>query len=266
MCFSGGGRFWRTDSKNCRWAYEITSRSWKIHCQYVWVHQTHATSYPSPQPSHSTLQMQSHPLHLGSDVGWWMGMLWGCSRDWELWEHAQEPNRPWNTFGMAFLQNWSCLASRILDSKKSFELATYKVRRQDEYFWLARQFQLCQRPICLPYLVTRNKASIVSDLVAQRSTMSDLCWCLSHRRLAQTTVDEEHPGDFNQALMELGATVCTPKSPHCETCPLNSSCNAYQKVCMWWFHSKTPIFGMGLIQKIKVYSQRKEGSFKIENW
>ena len=81
-----------------------------------WVHQTHATSYPSPQPSHSTLQMQSHPLHLGSDVGWWMGMWWECSRDWEPWEHAQEPNRPWNTFGMAFLQNWSCLASQILDS------------------------------------------------------------------------------------------------------------------------------------------------------
>ena len=95
--------------------------------------------------------------------------------------------------------------------------------------------------------------------------MSDLCRCLSHRRLAQTTVDEERPGDFNQALMELGATVCTPKSPHCETCPLNSSCNAYKKVCMWRFHSKTLIFGMGfIVQKVKVYSQRKEGSFKIE--
>ena len=73
---------------------------------------------PLPNPLHSTLQMQSHPLHLGSGVGWWMGMWWECSHDWELWEHAQEPNRPWNTFGMAFLQNWSCLASQILDSKK----------------------------------------------------------------------------------------------------------------------------------------------------
>ena len=82
---------------------------------------------------------------------------------------------------------------------------------------------------CCPYLVMRNKASTV----AQRSTMSDLRWCLCHRRLAQTTVDEERPGDFNQALMELGATVCTPKSPNCETCPLNTSCNAYKKVCMW---------------------------------
>ena len=32
------------------------------------------------------------------------------------------------------------------------------------------------------------------------------------------------PGDFNQALMELGATVCTPKSPRCMDCPVSRSC------------------------------------------
>ncbi len=34
----------------------------------------------------------------------------------------------------------------------------------------------------------------------------------------------KRPGDFNQAIMELGATVCTPKKPKCEVCPLNSRC------------------------------------------
>ena len=34
------------------------------------------------------------------------------------------------------------------------------------------------------------------------------------------------PGDFNQAMMELGATVCTPKSPDCGKCPLASACAA----------------------------------------
>ncbi len=33
---------------------------------------------------------------------------------------------------------------------------------------------------------------------------------------------------FNQALMELGALVCLPKSPHCEKCPLNTQCEAYE--------------------------------------
>jgi A/G-specific adenine glycosylase len=36
------------------------------------------------------------------------------------------------------------------------------------------------------------------------------------------------PGVFNEALMELGATVCTPKSPSCEACPMAGSCNAHR--------------------------------------
>ena len=39
-------------------------------------------------------------------------------------------------------------------------------------------------------------------------------------------MDADAPGDFNQAMMELGATVCRPKSPRCEQCPLESLCSA----------------------------------------
>lgn len=41
---------------------------------------------------------------------------------------------------------------------------------------------------------------------------------------AQALVPEARPGDFNQALMELGARVCTPKSPTCLLCPLQAGC------------------------------------------
>ncbi len=44
---------------------------------------------------------------------------------------------------------------------------------------------------------------------------------------ANAMVDEERPGDFNQALMELGATVCTPKNPSCSSCPLSNHCRAF---------------------------------------
>ena len=37
-----------------------------------------------------------------------------------------------------------------------------------------------------------------------------------------------HPGDFNQALMELGATVCTPRDPNCSRCPLKRHCLAHR--------------------------------------
>jgi len=42
--------------------------------------------------------------------------------------------------------------------------------------------------------------------------------------LANQLVDPAHPGDFNQALMELGATVCLPRNPHCLVCPLAVDC------------------------------------------
>lgn len=41
---------------------------------------------------------------------------------------------------------------------------------------------------------------------------------------AQQFLDQQRPGDFNQALMELGATVCTLLQPRCVDCPLRSFC------------------------------------------
>ncbi|HLV66309.1 MAG TPA: A/G-specific adenine glycosylase [Polyangiaceae bacterium] len=46
------------------------------------------------------------------------------------------------------------------------------------------------------------------------------------RERARRLVPEERPGDFNQALMELGATVCVPERPRCGTCPLTRHCRA----------------------------------------
>ncbi len=41
------------------------------------------------------------------------------------------------------------------------------------------------------------------------------------------------PGDLNQALMELGATVCTPRNPTCETCPIRRGCGAREHPEAW---------------------------------
>ena len=46
---------------------------------------------------------------------------------------------------------------------------------------------------------------------------------------ANTLVDDNTPGDFNQALMELGAIICTPKNPSCSTCPISVHCLAFQE-------------------------------------
>lgn len=50
------------------------------------------------------------------------------------------------------------------------------------------------------------------------------------QKLADELIDRSHPGDFNQALMELGATVCTPSNPDCAECPLQSRCFAARQL------------------------------------
>ena len=44
--------------------------------------------------------------------------------------------------------------------------------------------------------------------------------------VAEELLDKAAPGDFNQALMELGATICTPSKPACEACPVEPACKA----------------------------------------
>jgi A/G-specific adenine glycosylase len=43
---------------------------------------------------------------------------------------------------------------------------------------------------------------------------------------AEALLDRARPGDFNQAMMELGATLCTPRAPQCLICPLNHWCQS----------------------------------------
>jgi A/G-specific adenine glycosylase len=47
--------------------------------------------------------------------------------------------------------------------------------------------------------------------------------------LAAALVPADRPGDFNQALMELGATVCTPRNPACAACPVARQCRARER-------------------------------------
>ena len=48
-------------------------------------------------------------------------------------------------------------------------------------------------------------------------------------RLARALTPPQRSGDFAQAMMDLGATICTPKSPACILCPWNESCAAYAR-------------------------------------
>ncbi len=47
-------------------------------------------------------------------------------------------------------------------------------------------------------------------------------------KYSASLIPEGYAGSFNQALMDLGATICTPKNPLCLRCPLNKLCKAYR--------------------------------------
>jgi A/G-specific adenine glycosylase len=47
--------------------------------------------------------------------------------------------------------------------------------------------------------------------------------------IANALVDPQRPGDFNQAMMELGALICVPRSPRCQECPVASECLALER-------------------------------------
>jgi A/G-specific adenine glycosylase len=77
-------------------------------------------------------------------------------------------------------------------------------------------------------LVDGNVARVFSRLCAMNfPAKSTLLFKLSWK-LAHQLVDPSDPGTFNQSLMELGATVCTPTSPLCDVCPIRFACKAHE--------------------------------------
>lgn len=76
-------------------------------------------------------------------------------------------------------------------------------------------------------LVDGNVERVVARLTANRDTGSAL-----HRAAwewAERWLHPDRPGDWNQALMELGATVCTPMRPLCGECPVRDACQALKQ-------------------------------------
>ncbi len=75
-------------------------------------------------------------------------------------------------------------------------------------------------------LVDGNVARVLSRLAARKEDPASPKGKRALWAMAEELAAGESPGDANQALMELGATVCTPKSPACDACPVARSCLA----------------------------------------
>lgn len=60
------------------------------------------------------------------------------------------------------------------------------------------------------------------------------------QELADEVIPTDRPGDFNQALMELGATLCSTSNPECPSCPLSATCTAYRTAATDTLPYKSP--------------------------
>ncbi len=67
-------------------------------------------------------------------------------------------------------------------------------------------------------VVDGNVERVVQRVLGRKIEPAKLWGC------AEKLLSREHPGDFNQAMMELGATICLPRDPKCLTCPVVNLC------------------------------------------
>ncbi|HYY48378.1 MAG TPA: A/G-specific adenine glycosylase [Thermoplasmata archaeon] len=74
--------------------------------------------------------------------------------------------------------------------------------------------------------VDGNVTRVIARLFRLHGDVTSLAIRREVAELAARLVSREEPGAFNQAMMELGATICTPKSPACGRCPLETLCLA----------------------------------------
>jgi len=80
-----------------------------------------------------------------------------------------------------------------------------------------------------PYAVLDgNVARVLARLAALRSNLRTPQRWKQLQSTAQDLLAIEAPGNWNQAMMELGATVCTPRTPRCDACPVSHWCQAYR--------------------------------------
>jgi A/G-specific adenine glycosylase len=75
-------------------------------------------------------------------------------------------------------------------------------------------------------VVDGNVERLASRLIALESSPRRAPGRQRVRRVATELLEESAPGDSNQAMMELGAMICTPTSPSCDRCPFDGDCAA----------------------------------------
>jgi A/G-specific adenine glycosylase len=119
-----------------------------------------------------------------------------------------------------------------------------------------------------------NVARVLSRLYAVPDAIRDPRGAKRLWALAEALVPMRRPGDWNQAVMELGATICAPRAPACPTCPVRAQCRAHRLGRVAEFPPVTPRRAPETVRRVvalierrgRVLMERREGALLAGLW
>ena len=118
------------------------------------------------------------------------------------------------------------IVAEDLKGKMPADYATFrKLPGVGEYIAAAVQSIAFSRPYAV---VDGNVKRVLARVFLIDSPINQSTATKIFQEKADRLLDHNAPGTFNQAMMELGAIVCRPKSPTCIVCPVNTVCRAFQ--------------------------------------
>jgi A/G-specific adenine glycosylase len=115
--------------------------------------------------------------------------------------------------------------------------------------------------------VDGNVYRVLSRIYADKTPVDTQKGRIHFKSLAQQLIHPGRPGDFNEAMMDLGATVCKPRTPACHSCPVSHLCRAYETGNQTGFPVKGPslkrsgsVLNYFLVRsKNQLFIQRRQG-------
>jgi len=124
-------------------------------------------------------------------------------------------------------------------------------------------------------VVDGNVRRVLSRLYEMPETINESKYAKIFAKKAQALLSNKSPGDYNQAVMELGALICTPRNQQCNICPLSKNCQAFihNTITKYPRRKKSPVIPTehwlaAVIQKDNKFllTQRKTGGFLGGLW
>lgn len=107
-------------------------------------------------------------------------------------------------------------------------------------------------------VVDGNVERVVTRLLAMETPLPDAKPLI--RAFVADVLPADRPGDFAQAMMDLGATICTPRNPACALCPVSTDCLARQNGSAERFPRKAPKVDKPLRRGAAFVARRSDGA------